>query len=116
METFDISTKFLPLEIINKILYEFKGLTHPTATIIKNHWNQLDVQYNIFLNVEHIITRKRIMHHDDSFTVTTEETYNEIFQEYPRLNFFVDYDFIETIIYEQYDSDEEIEVVRFLTN
>tara|TARA_B110000285_G_scaffold222955_1_gene277784 strand:+ start:6423 stop:6761 length:339 start_codon:yes stop_codon:yes gene_type:complete len=112
METFDLLNNYLPLELINKILYEHKGLTHPTATIIIDHWNDMDAQYNIYLNVEHIITRKRMRLNDDSFTIVTEETYNEIWQEYPRLYFFVDYDFIETIIYEQYDSDEEIELLN----
>tara|TARA_R110000803_G_scaffold41697_1_gene89522 strand:- start:3707 stop:4042 length:336 start_codon:yes stop_codon:yes gene_type:complete len=109
MESFTLLNKSLPMELINKILYQYKGLTHPTATIIKEHWDAMDDQYNIFLNIEHTITRKRILQNDNSFTVVTEETYEEIWQEYPRLHFCVDYDFVETIIYDQYDTDDDEE-------
>ena len=104
MDTVETLNKYLPLERINKILYEHKGLAHPAALIIKDHWDQMDAKYGIYLNIEHIITRRHIQQHDDSFiTIVTEETFEEYLQDYPRLNFIVDYDFIDTITYEEYD-------------
>lgn len=115
MENFqNIYSSCLPLEIVNKILFEFKGMQHPVASIMKQYWEKLDEQYNLYFNIEHIITRKHIDHEEEAFTVTTEETYREIYQDYPRLFFAVEYDFVETIIYDLYDDGEEEETVYFI--
>jgi len=108
MENFDFIYNSLPLEITNKILYEFKGLTHPTASIISHYWEELDIQYSVFLNIQKVITRKHIEHGDDTFTINTSETYTEEYLDSPRMFFPIDYDFIETLIYELYDDADEV--------
>tara|TARA_R110002153_G_scaffold45042_1_gene127115 strand:+ start:542 stop:916 length:375 start_codon:yes stop_codon:yes gene_type:complete len=100
----------LPLELVNKILFEFKGMKHPVANIISEYWIDLDSQYSIYLNIKLIKERKHIENDDDSFTITMKETYRESWQDYPRMYFPVEYDFIETIIYEFYDDDSVDEV------
>ncbi len=45
---FSAINSVLPLEMINKIMYENKGLTHPTATMIKeliNDFEYMDGDY-----------------------------------------------------------------------
>tara|TARA_R110000772_G_scaffold231166_1_gene341847 strand:+ start:56 stop:409 length:354 start_codon:yes stop_codon:yes gene_type:complete len=98
----------LPEEIANKILYEYKGLTHPTAIIINDYWDELDEEYNIYINIERIITNTNIDMEDGDIEIVTHSTYRETYQEYPRLYFPVDMDFIKTIIHEIYDEDNNI--------
>ena len=105
MENFQNLYNQLPMEIVNKILFEFKGMKHPIANIISDYWNEMDSQYSIYLNIKLIKERKHIENEDDSFTITMKETYKEIWQEYPRMYFPVEYDFIETIIYEFYEDE-----------
>ena len=109
MENYQKLFNELPLELVNKILFEFKGMKHPIAEIISDYWNELDSQYSIYLNIKLIKERKHIENEDDSFTIIMKETYKEIYQDYPRMYFPVEYDFIETIIYEYYDHDSEDE-------
>lgn len=108
MENFDLFYESLPSELVNKILYEYKGMTHPVAIIISQYWEEMNENFNIYLNVKKEITRRHIDHDNENFTVTTEETYKEIYQDYPRLYFPVEFDFIETMIYEVYDDVDEV--------
>tara|TARA_R110002073_G_scaffold2974_2_gene19834 strand:- start:1838 stop:2218 length:381 start_codon:yes stop_codon:yes gene_type:complete len=106
MENYQKLFTDLPLELANKILFEFKGMQHPVANIISEYWFDLDSQYSIYLNIQLIKERKHIDNEDESFTITMKETYKEIWQDYPRMYFPVEYDFIETIIYELYVDDD----------
>ena len=108
MENFHLFYRSLPVELVNKILFEHKGMTHPVANIISEHWNQMNESYNIYLNIKKEITRRHVEHDDETFTVTTEETYTELYQDYPRLYFPVEFDFIDTMIYEVYDGIDEV--------
>lgn len=106
MENYQKLFNELPIEIVNKILFEFKGMIHPIANIISDYWNELDSQYSIYLTVQLIKERKYISDNDnDSFTITAKETYKEFWHDYPRMYFPVEYDFIETIIYELYEDE-----------
>jgi len=68
----------------------------------------MNESYNIYLNIKKEITRRHVEHDDETFTVTTEETYTELYQDYPRLYFPVEFDFIDTMIYEVYDGIDEV--------
>tara|TARA_R110000803_G_scaffold124302_1_gene192101 strand:+ start:11351 stop:11683 length:333 start_codon:yes stop_codon:yes gene_type:complete len=103
-----ILSKYLPNELIHKILITHKGLVHPTANIINQYWEMLDNEYNIYLNIDLVVHRKYIEYDVGCFTITTEETYNEIFQDYPRFYFEPEFDVIETIMFDDYDYLEDI--------
>tara|TARA_R110002096_G_scaffold248690_1_gene441094 strand:+ start:14891 stop:15208 length:318 start_codon:yes stop_codon:yes gene_type:complete len=105
MENYQKLYDQLPLELVNKILFQFKGMQHPVANLIKEYWIEMDSQYSIYLNIKLIKERKYIENDHDSFTITVKETYEELWQETPRMFFPCEYDFIETIIYEYYDEE-----------
>ena len=110
MENYQKLFTKLPLELVNKILFDYKGMTHPIAIIIDDYWNDLDSQYSIYLNIKLIKERRHIENGNDDFTITIKETYKEFWLDTPRMFFPVEYDFIETIIYEFYDEDNVEEI------
>jgi len=90
MEHLDILRVALPIEMINKILYEFKGHTHPTALLIKDYWKELDDEFNIFVDIKiRMVDNFDIDEYGENMVVR--------YLDYPRLNFPVDYDVIETL-------------------
>lgn len=106
MDNYQTLYNNLPIEMVNKILFQFKGMQHPISCIIKDYFNELDSQYSIYLNVQLIKERQHIENEgDDSFSIIVKETYKEVWIDYPRMFFPVEYDFIETIIYELYDEE-----------
>jgi hypothetical protein len=94
----------LPLEISNKILIEFKGMTHPIAKIINQHWEDLNDGYYIYNDYDFIVNNEHTLIDDDVITVTTTKSYQELYLDYPRIYFepIDGYDFITSLIKEFY--------------
>ena len=84
-----IINKILPNEIIKKILYEFKGLTHPTALIINNYWTKLNSTDDIFnIHERHMFRYAQgDIEHDINYDITYYIKYEKIPIEYPRYFF-----------------------------
>jgi hypothetical protein len=71
--------KQLPIEIINKILYENKGLTHPTAEIMNNYINQFLWMNGDFKEIDEKNKEEEI---DDMSYFLNNAFYNLGFDEY----------------------------------
>ena len=48
----------LPYEILCKIFYEFRGISHQTSSVIKNAWNN-GIKCNNNFNINYFMNYKR---------------------------------------------------------
>ena len=87
MENFNYLYNSLPHEMVNKILFEFNGMAHPVAILVHDYWNQLDDEYDIFIDIKiKSIANFEIDDYGNNLIVN--------YLDYPRMNFPVDYDII----------------------
>lgn len=92
MENFNCLYNSLPHEMVNKILFEFNGMAHPVAILVHDYWNQLDYQYDIFIDIKiKPIANFEIDDYGNNLIVN--------YLDYPRMNFPVDYDILEEAEY-----------------
>ena len=82
----------LPQEMVNKILFEFKGITHPHALIIKKYWDELDDNYNIFIEIK---LRAIDGFELDDFELIDRHVEVVNLLDYPRIFFPVEIDIVE---------------------
>ncbi len=83
----NISYEKLPYEIICHILYKSGGLEHPTSKLIKNHFKDLDDEFDIFTHIEKVTEKTFIENRDEKVLITSKTEFIKDIRDYPRVFF-----------------------------
>ncbi len=83
----NIPCDILPYEIICHILYKSGGLEHPTSKLIKNHFKDLDDEFDIFTHIEKVTEQTFIKNMDETILITSKTEFKKNTRDYPRVFF-----------------------------
>lgn len=84
----------LPYEIICNILYNYKGLQHPTSILIKDYFKELDNEFDIYKHIEKITEKTFIENNGTNILITSKTEFYKTIRDYPRIYFAPELDLI----------------------
>jgi hypothetical protein len=79
----------LPTEIINLIMYKFKGLQTPSAYVIEKHWVNMKKEYRVFDDLVIEESRHIMLNENEDNRIVIGSITNMVFvpRDYPRIFF-----------------------------
>lgn len=85
--TMDYYSNYLPYEIVSLILYKHNGLEHPTSKLIKNHFKDLNDEFEIYKHIEKITEKTFIENNGSNILITSKTEFKKEIRDYPRIHF-----------------------------